>query len=153
MARPICYVLIKADSAEDACSDAEYALEPYRGAVFNHLSKVDSKLDQSSKVINAQLITPENFLKYIEDFQQSNRQQIEEYLDGVISSSIDSIIFNDDVDRWKIAQAFLLADGHFTFDCPFFNALEDKTNLSEYLVSEIVKESEEFWLVPFELRC
>lgn len=51
MAHPIYYVLVKADSAEDASCDAEYALEPYRGAVFNHLRYVKEN-HQAHSTIN-----------------------------------------------------------------------------------------------------
>lgn len=153
MANPICFVLIKEETKEDALSEAEYALEAYNNVVFNHIESAGKKASgEDYHILNANDITVDRFLSELENLQVRLKSNLDDLIGRYRTRSLGDIIEDTDLDLWQISEGLKIANGDFTFDCPFYNAISDSTKITPEITNDIITNPDCYWLIPFELK-
>lgn len=153
MAKDIHYVLAKAKSKFDAIDEADFALDRYKGSVFNHKMASDPSEGENgtNSVHNAAELTPNLFLEKIESLTHEHFNKMNEYLKDIEGESIASLIQHRKEYLWQAISALEIANNLYTSNSVFFNAIEDSTLLSDNIKVEIYKNPEYFWLIPVKL--
>ena len=156
-------IVVEAEDAEIAVSEAKSGLESYYLTVYDYFDEDASGWGDAFACPLSAEHDKDRFLKELEDVRKTQRAEAFDNLRGLegidgqitLEGALRAVFYGPatSLDSYRVGAAFDLARGRYRFDSGFLDIANGHiAAVTDELVSEVEKGGKDLWMVFFDLH-